>query len=58
MRLDQWGRDQAWVEVEVSEEEGRGCQRLEGKVEGLESRLKGSESLSWEGGVASVAGLY
>lgn len=57
VRLDQWGGDKVWVEVEVSEEEGGGGQGLETEVEWDQVGLKRAEGSSWHRFVALVSGL-
>ena len=55
--LDERRRNEARVEVEVSEQEGGGREGLEREVEGLQSGLKGAEGLAGERLVRLVAGL-
>lgn len=57
VRLNQRGRDQVRVEVEVVEQEGRGREGLEGEVEGREAGLEGAERRAREGLVRLVPGL-
>ena len=57
VRLGTRGRDERWVEIEVSEEEGGGGESLEGEVERGEAALQSAECLAVEGFVGSVAGL-
>jgi hypothetical protein len=55
--LDQWGGDEVWVEVEVSEEEGGCGQGLEAEVKWDQVGLKRAEGSSWHRLVALVSGL-